>query len=70
MTTFPWGGKGLNYHRTKMDLIKAYEKAGFVIDSVQDLKLPDQARETHPEDWANYQKYPYLRIALFMHKPE
>lgn len=64
------GGEGLNYHRTKDDFIKAYKDAGFVIDSVKDLKLPEEAKETHPEDWQKYQKYPYLRIALEMHKPE
>ena len=70
MTTFPWGGEGLNYHRTKEDLIKAYEDAGFVIDEVKDLKMPEEAKETHPKDYQNYQKYPHIRISLDMHKPE
>lgn len=70
MTTFPWGGEGLNYHRTKEDLLKAYKDAGFVIDNVEDLHLPDSARESHPEEFAKYQKYPHLRIAIEMHKPQ
>ncbi len=70
MTTFPWGGEGLNYHRTKEDLIKAYEDAGFIIDEVKDIQIPKEAEETHPEDYEKYQKYPYLRISITMHKPE
>ena len=70
MTTFPWGGEGLNYHRTRKDFIKSYEDAGFVIDEVKDLKMPDEAKETHPDDYEKYQKYPYLRISVTMHKPE
>ncbi len=70
MTTFPWGGEGLNYHRTQEDFIKAYEDAGFIIDSVEELNLPEEAMETHPEDFEHYKKYPYLRLALTMHKPE
>jgi SAM-dependent methyltransferase len=69
MTTFPWGGEGLNYHRTREDLIESYKRAGFVIDSVKDLKMPEEAEETHPEDYQKYQKYPYIRISLEMHKP-
>lgn len=70
MTTFPWGGEGLNYHRTKEDFIKAYEEAGFIIDSVEDLKMPEEAKKTHPEDYEKYKKYPFLRISVDMHKPE
>jgi len=70
MTTFPWGGEGLNYHRTREDLIKTYEDAGFVIDSVRDLKMPEKAKETHPEDYQKYQKYPYVRISIDMHKSQ
>ncbi len=70
MTTFPWGGEGLNYHRTKEDLLKAYEDAGFVIDRIKDLKMPEEAKETHPEDFQKYQRYPYVRISLDMHKPD
>ncbi len=70
MTTFPWGGEGLNYHRTQEDLVKSYEDAGFVVDSVKDIKMPVEAKETHPEDYEKYLKYPYIRISIEMHKPE
>lgn len=70
LTTFPWGGEGLNYHRTEEDLLNAYKDAGFVIDEVKDLKMPQVAGETHPEDYKKYKKYPYVRISLDMHKPE
>jgi len=69
-TTFPWGGEGLNYHRTREDLIKAYKDAGFEMDGVKDLKMPVEAKKTHPDDYQKYQNYPYIRISLDMHKPE
>lgn len=69
MTTFPWGGKGLNYHRTRKELMEAYQRAGFIIDEVTDISMPDKARLTHPDDYKKYLKYPHVRLSLVMHKP-
>ena len=69
-TTFPWGGEGLNFHRGKAEILKAYEDAGFVVDLVEDVSMPEESKTTQPEDYEKYKRYPSVRLVVSMHKPE
>lgn len=74
-TTFPWKGrdgkleKGQNYFRTVDPYIKILEKAGFVIDSVEDWKIPPEAEYTNKAEYEKYKSYGNVRLAVKAHKP-
>ena len=74
-TTFPWKGpngefkKGKNYFRSKETYIKILEEAGFVIDSVEDWKIPPEAESENKEEYEKYKKYGNIRLAVKAHKP-
>lgn len=69
MTKFPWGGEGLNYHRTKQRFGEIFKEAGFVIDSVEDLKMPPEAKKDDSEEYVKQKAKGNTRIAFIMHKP-
>jgi len=66
---FPWGGSGPNFFRTTEDFAEALQKAGFVIDSTEGLKIPPEARSLDPEKFDAFVKYPFIRLGVFAHKP-
>ncbi len=74
-TTFPWKGpdgeleKGQNYFRTVDSYIKILEKAGFVIDSVEDWKIPPEAEYANKAEYEKYKSYGNVRLAVKAHKP-
>lgn len=74
-TTFPWKGsdgefeKGQNYFRPAEVYIKILEEAGFVIDSVEDWKIPPEAEAVNKEEYEKYKKYGNIRLAIKAHKP-
>lgn len=67
--TFPWGEKGPNYYRQLKDFVKATEGAGFVIDNMEELKIPLEAKEIDPQEYERYARYPYIRLVVKAHKP-
>lgn len=69
-TTFPWGEKGPNFFRTLEDFRSATTKAGFAIDSLEELQLPEAAGAVNPQEYARYTQYPHVRLAVRAHKPK
>lgn len=74
-TTFPWKGsngefeKGQNYFRPLEIYIKILKEVGFVIDSVEDWKIPPEAEAFNKDEYAKYKKYGNVRLAVKAHKP-
>ena len=73
-TTFPWKGpngefeKGQNYFRPVETYIKILEEAGFVIDSIEDWKIPPEAENENKEEHEKYKRYGNVRLAVKAHK--
>lgn len=73
-TTFPWKSpngefeKGQNYFRPVEAYIKILKEAGFVIDSVEDWKIPPEAEKENKEQYEKYKKYGNMRLAVKAHK--
>ena len=74
-TTFPWKGpdgefeKGLNYFRPVESYLKVLKEASFVIDSVEDWKIPPEAEAEDEIQYEKYKKYGNVRLAVKAHKP-
>lgn len=74
-TTFPWKGpngefkKGQNYFRPVEVYIKILKKAGFLIDSVEDWKIPQEAEAENKDEYKKYKSYGNIRLAVKAHKP-
>jgi len=74
-TTFPWKGpngefeKGQNYFRSVETYIEILTKAGFVIDSVEDWKIPPEAETINKDEYEKYKRYGNVRLAVKAHKP-
>ena len=74
-TTFPWRGpdgkfeKGQNYFRPVESYVEVLKKVGFVIDSVEDWKIPPEAESANKEEYEKYKKYGNVRLAVKAHKP-
>jgi SAM-dependent methyltransferase len=74
-TTFPWKGpngefeKGQNYFRPVEAYIKILKEAGFLIDSVEDWKIPPEAEAENKDQYEKYKKYGNVRLAVKAHKP-
>jgi len=75
-TTFPWKGpdgefeKGQNYFRPVESYLKVLKEAGFVIDSVEDCKIPPEAEAEDKAQYEKYKKYGNVRLAVKAHKPK
>lgn len=73
-TTFPWKGpngefeKGQNYFRPLEIYLKILKEAGFLIDSVEDWKIPPEAEIENKEQYEKYKKYGNVRLAVKAHK--
>jgi hypothetical protein len=73
-TTFPWKGpdgkfeKGQNYFRPVEIYVGILKKAGFVIDSVEDWKIPPEAEAADKNLYEKYKKYGNVRLAVRAHK--
>lgn len=86
-TTFPWKDangkpqKGQNYFRTVEVYLDVLKKAGFVIDSVENWKIPLEAEadaETEADaekrakkkaEYEKYKNYGNIRLSVKAHKP-
>jgi hypothetical protein len=74
-TTFPWKGsdgqfeKGQNYFRPVESYLKVIKDAGFVIDSVEDWKIPQEAEAEDKAQYEKYKKYGNVRLSVKAHKP-
>jgi len=80
-TTFPWGGQGRNYYREVEGYVQALRDAGFEIESVASLPIPEDSRETNPAQYDNYAAQGYfdkdgtgtpldVRLVVTARKPE
>lgn len=67
-TSSPWGTSIPNYHRPLCDFIDGVINAGFTIDSVSELQIPEEARNEDTEKYEKYSKYGVLRLAIRAHK--
>jgi len=74
-TTFPWKGsngkfeKGQNYFRPTEVYMRILKEAGFVIDSVEDWKIPPEAEAVDKDQYEKYKKYGNIRLSVKAHKP-
>ncbi len=67
MTTHPWGSEEYpNWHRSVKRYIQQTEDAGFVIDSVEELEMPQEVQHEHPE----FKSFGApARLVVVAHKP-
>jgi len=77
ITSAPWGGELLNWRRKVEDTSTILKKAGFVIDSVEELKFPEPTSDIDPEvmeefmkSYKKYSAYPAIRLAVRATKPK
>lgn len=72
ITTAPWGGTLHNWRRSVGDTRQIVTRAGFTVDSVDELQFPDVPPfGTEPRELpefiaaaAKYRKYPAIRLAI------
>ncbi len=67
-TTAPWGGPIENYYREIDDYIETLKKAGFAIDVVEDLEMPEEVKKVDPEDYERSKSFGPIRLAIEAHK--
>jgi len=63
-TSAPWGGKVDNWFRFVGDFVNATTEAGFEIDVMESLSIPDEAREADPDQWEKYHNYGHMRLLI------
>ncbi len=74
-TTFPWKDpdgqfeKGLNYFRSVDSYLRILRETGFIIDSVEDWRIPPEAEAVNKDEYEKYKKYGNVRLAVKAHKP-
>lgn len=79
VTNFPWGGQGTNYYREVDRSAQIIRDAGFVIDRIEELPIPDgdDVRDIDPQAYDNYMGQGYghgeagirVRAVIIAHKP-
>ncbi|KKS74503.1 hypothetical protein A3J20_07160 [Candidatus Gottesmanbacteria bacterium RIFCSPLOWO2_02_FULL_42_29] len=61
---FPWGSEGPNYYRTLEDFKQAIDKASFVVDVLEELNVPPEAKKIDPKEYARYKQYSNTRLII------
>jgi SAM-dependent methyltransferase len=67
-TGAPWGGEVDNWFRPTEDYLAAMEAAGFNVEAVDHMPIPDDAQEYDEALYEKYKKYPYIRLAILASK--